>query len=621
MPRTVRKGRRLAPALACVVLGLPIASSAQTPPAGLMARCKVAAAASEGEVKRGGLRLLPIVMDRFSISGKDGPFFCAPSTAARRIVDRAPKAATAQPGINLAGQADVKGSLRPTLFTMPETQKRLQAMVDRIATASPYPNSPRPKVLLSANLGYNAEARPDNTIIVWLGVFEGDAGKPATDLTDNDIYWLMAHEYAHHVLHHANRDDVGQARRKAARQVVRIYQRGAMLESTLRYSEASPLPGEAKLDVRDAREAHQRLRFVMDSVIDPMWGRMQEDEADAAGFDLVALTGLRPRITLSTARFEAGEKSRDARIAEIGKEMQDAGAKALQNPSVKSAISSGTLGPAFETLADSVLKAFVAGLKSWAAEFISRDHRSADAREAGLDRYRDAAYERSKIGLPGGGLSTAQIGAITALPELREGLVAARAVLQAQQALEATPSNRAEAAIQLAVANKTRFGREAYVLYWNARLALADGRTEQAVTQLEAARKAPNVSPQAYRELARLYATTGRIPKAQQVIAEGRTRTGDPDYFLPEDVRVLSRQRLLEAVPPVLATCRRTEREQIMLDCQHAAMDVDYAKLTEAQKRQLEENAYFGEESSKKPGWRPSFGDLRAVGDLFDRDE
>jgi len=45
--------------------------------------------------------------------------------------------------MSLSAQADVRGSLRPTLFTMPETQKRLQAMVDRIADAWPYPDAPR----------------------------------------------------------------------------------------------------------------------------------------------------------------------------------------------------------------------------------------------------------------------------------------------------------------------------------------------------------------------------------------------------------------------------------------------------------------------------------------------
>jgi len=146
-------------------------------------------------------------------------------------------------------------------------------------------------VLISANVGFNAEARVDNTIIVWLGVFEGEPGQPAADLTDNDLYWLLGHEYSHLALQHAGRDEVGEGQRKMARDAARIYQRGAMLESTLRYSEATPLSGPARLEVRDARETHRRLRFLMDSVLYPSWGRAQEDEADVAGYDATVLVG------------------------------------------------------------------------------------------------------------------------------------------------------------------------------------------------------------------------------------------------------------------------------------------------------------------------------------------
>lgn len=569
---------------------------AQTPPAALVAQCQAArTAVPAAPRKSGGLK---VGGGGFSINGKNGAFLCSKEAAGRRAADAS--AAGTGGGMGLAAQADVRGSLRPTLFYMPETQKRLQAMVDRIAATWPYPDAPHPKVLISANVGFNAEARADNTIVVWLGVFEGDPGQPATDLTDNDLYWLLGHEYSHIALNHAGRDEVIEGQRRTARDIARVYQQGAMLESTLRYSDSSgTLSGPAKLEVRDARESHRRLRFVMDSLIAPAWGRAQEDEADVAGYDIVALTGMRPRTSLATGRFAASEKSRDARVAEMRGRMDESAKTALADPSVQSSMMSGALGPAFSSVAGTLGRGLYEGFKQTFTEWASRDHRSAKDREEGLARYRAAAYEKPGIALTGGAVRT-EVDAILTLPELRQGLVAARSVTDAQIALDAEPSNTVEATRFIGVALKTIFGREAYVLYWAARVELAQGRTDAAIAYLEKARVSPSISPEAYRELARLYATTGRIPQAQAIVAEGRRKTGDPDYFLPEDVRIASRQSNLQAVKPIMQACQKTRREQVMLDCQNAVLDVDYARLSDSQKAQLEEAALWGTEQQEK---------------------
>lgn len=610
--------------VAIALSALTAAAVAQTPPPILVAQCAAAGTAVGAAPKKsivssigGGLRAGGSTMlDRFSISGKGGAFLCSKDAAARRAVDRVAAPAPAD-GMGLAAQADVRGTLRPTLFTMPQTQKRLQAMVDRIAAAWPYPDAPRPTVLISANVGFNAEARADNTIIVWLGVFEGEPGQPATDLTDNDLYWLLGHEYAHLALNHAGRDEVVEGQRRFARDMARMYQRGAMLESTLRYSDSSgALSGPAKLEIRDARESHRRLRFVMDSLIAPMWGRVQEDEADAAGYDIVALMGQRPRTSLATGRFEASEKSRDARIEEMRGRMAANADAALKDPSVQASLESGALGPAFNSVANTLAKDLYDDLSKQFVEWVSRDHRAAKAREEGLERYRVAAYEKQNIVLTGGAVRT-EVDAILALPELRQGLIAARSTTDAQVALDRAPADTAEATRLIGVALKTIFGREAYVLYWAARVELAQGRTDTAIKYLEKARVSPNVSPEAYRELARLYAITGRVPLAQAVIAEGRRKTGDSDYFLPEDVRVASRQKNLAAVPPMIERCRKTRRDQIMLDCQNAALDVDYASLSDAQKRQLEEAAYWGSQEEGEKAKVPGLKDLPGLGRIL----
>jgi hypothetical protein len=609
----IARGAVVATVLAAVAGPAP----AQTPPPQLVEQC-AASRSAVGDVPRGnrtgfGSALRP---GGFAISGRDGVFLCSRAAAARRAQDRTAAPVSGQ-GMGLAAQADVRGTLRPTLFAMPQTQARLQAMVDRIAAAWPYPDAPRPKVLISANVGFNAEARADNTIVVWLGVFEGDAGQPATDLSDNDLYWLLGHEYAHLALNHAGRDEVVEGQRRFARDAARVYERGARLESTLRYADSSgALSGPAKLEVRDSREAHQRLRFIMDSMIAPMWGRAQEDEADVAGYDIVALLGQRPRTSLATGRFEASEQGRDAQLEEMNDRMEDSAETALADPTVQSALASGSFGAAFTSLAGTLGKSLLEGMGKAFTAWSSRDHRPARQREEGIEKYRAAAYERRGVVLTGGLVRT-EVDAILASPELRQGLIAARAVAGAQDALNQEPSDTAGAMRQMTIALRTPFGREAYVLYWAARVELAQGRTEAAVVWLEKARNAPNVSPEAYRELARLYAVSGRIPQAMAVTAEGRRKIGDSDYFLPEDVRVASRTRNLDAVPPIVDQCRRTRREQIMLDCQNAALDVDYASLSDSQKRQLEDAAYWGTGEKQDSPKVPSLDELKGLGRLL----
>lgn len=592
---SAKLGRTAALSAASLLALTAAGAVAQTPPPTLVAQCEAARATPAAPKKSGGMKM----GGGFSISGKNGAFLCSKEAAGRRAADAS--AAATGGGMGLAAQADVRGSLRPTLFYMPETQKRLQAMVDRIAATWPYPDAPHPKVLISANVGFNAEARADNTIVVWLGVFEGDPGQPATDLTDNDLYWLLGHEYSHIALNHAGRDEVIEGQRRKARDLARVYQEGAKLESTLRYADSSgTLGGPARLEVRDAREAHERFRFVTDSLIAPSWGRAQEDEADVAGYDVVALMGQRPRTSLATGRFEASEQTREQRMAAVNARMKESGKTALGNPSVQAAMASGALGPAFTAVALTLGKGILVALTSKGSPLTVSDHRPAKERQEGLDKYRVAAYEKQGITLTGGAVRT-EVDAILALPELRQGLVAARSVTNAQIALDAEPSDAAGATQFIGVALKTIFGREAYVLYWAARVELAQGRTDAAIGFLEKARVSPSVSPEAYRELARLYAVSGRIPQAQAIVAEGRRKTGDPDYFLPEDIRIASRQSNLGGVKPIMEACRKTRREQVMLDCQNAVLDVDYAHLSESQKAELQEAALWGNEEQDGP--------------------
>jgi len=558
----------------------------------------------------GGLaRIGSTTIDRFSISGRDGVFLCSPGQAAQATEraarpEPAPAATkTTTPGggpavLSLSAQADVRGDMRPTLFQMNQTQARLQAMVDRLAKAWPYPNAPRPRVLISANLAYNAEARPDNTLTVWLGVFEGTTPGTLTDqLTDNDLYWLLGHEYAHLALGHSRRDEAAEGQRKLLQSMTSLYQRGAVLEANMRYAEPG-VNADMRERIEDSKEAHRRLRFLVDKIAMPFWGRMLEDEADAAGYDVAALAGYQPRWSYSTTQFALGEKAMDDRVDAVKSGLSKKASALLADPQYQAALNQGQFSAAANTMGEALKKSLIEETKSQAIDWMSRDHRSAKARSEGMERYRQAAYDRTQI-TPASGKIVAETTGLMSLTELAEAVRAARAASNAENALDPVQGedpqvSYAKAASEIQIALNTPFKREAYIRLVAARVALAQNRPGDAVNHLEAARSSPNVSPDAYRELARLYAKRGSLAQAQTIVTEGRSKTGDYDYFLPEDVRILVRGHKFKEAGPVIGKCRASQREQIILDCLDALSDLDQSKLTEQQKQQFHDLAYWG---------------------------
>jgi hypothetical protein len=339
---------------------------------------------------------------------------------------------------------------------------------------------------------------------------------------------------------------------------------------------------------------------MMDHVLYPVWGRMQEDEADAAGIDAAFLAGVTPRYAYSVDQFEASETNIEKRIETIQTNMTARAKKVMDDPRYKAALDQGDMSTAFNSVFESLKKGLYEGVRKWITDLVSRDHRSAKARREGMGKYMLTAYVDGKLLPENAELSSVAADQLRALPELAKGIAAARAVSAAELALNANPTNKAEASRQIGLALKGPFSGEAYVRATAAQVSLAYGRTNEAIAHLEMARKAKYPSPEAYRELIKLYANSGRTPLARTILIEGRKRIPDSDYFLPSDVRIQTRSRQFEALEKTFAACRASDRDQIMLDCQAAALDTDYKSLTPKDKERLQTLAYWGEEPKAK---------------------
>lgn len=552
--------------------------------------------------------------DRFSVSGKGGPYACSPETGARVAALRAKQAQAAAAekaakaggplkakGLNLALQADAAGKMRPTLLHMPQTQARLQQIVNNLAKAWPYPDATGgkvPTVLIDANLGYNAEARADNTIVVWLGVLADPTEGVSQELSDGDLYWMLGHEYAHLALGHMESDEMGEFQRRFLHDVITMTKRGAMLESSINYAETAPGADapDLKEAYRDAREGQQGLRYVMDNLLYPAWGRMQEDEADAAGIDAAYLAGVPPRTAHSVAQFAASETAIEKRIENVQAGMTQRADKVMQDPRYKAALEQGDFAGAFSPVMKALEKGLYQGLRKWFTETFNKEHRSAANRNDGLSRYKKAAYYATELLPPNPEPVDGITEDLLKLPELKSGIATARQVRAAELALEAVPADRAAAARAIAPALKGPFANEAYVRFVAHRVARAHDRYGEATAHLEVAVKSRYPSPEAFRELIRLYARGNQIDKARQTLVKARATVPDSDYFLPSDIRIQIRTRQYDAAQQTLEKCRATRREQIMLNCQEATFEGDYKNLTDKEKKRLKELALWGEE-------------------------
>lgn len=562
------------------------------------------------------------VGDKFTVEGKGGPYVCRPKIAAQVVANNAIRATVAEevrkakaagkppPARSLfAAEAGVSGRLQPSLVNMPRTQEKLQRIVDDIATAWPYPGMPRVEVLIDATLGYNAQARADDTIVVWLGALTIEGGEVNSDLSDRELYWLLGHEYAHLALGHMLTEESGESQRRLLHNMANVYQRGAMLGSSIDFAE--PALDAKSTDLRascdDARSAHRHLRFLMDSVAYPAWKRTQEDEADAAGMDLAYLAGVQPAPYYSVTRFGASEVDLDKRLAGVQANMTQRAEKVINDPAFKAALERGSFAEAHLGVFESLKKGLYEGLRKWFTETFSREHRSASNRTDGLSKYKKGAFEgllptAPPLLGPDGRPPRGWAGELVDLKELSDGLAGARAVRDAQTAMEALPTNKEEASRQIGIALKGLLKDEPYVRFTAHEIALLHGRKAEAIQHLEVATRPGQryPSPQAYKELVRLYATSGQMQKARETVTRGRSKITDSDYFLSSDIRILVRSRQLDGVEALLAKCRATDREQIMLDCQEAVLDGDYSKLSEAEQKKLNDLALWGGEPKKQ---------------------
>lgn len=559
--------------------------------------------------------------DRFSVSGKGGPYLCRAGTVTRvaaiaaRRTERARATEKAQMAVREEAVApedrvELAGRLRPTLLSMPKTQRRLQAMLEEIEQAWPYKGVPGARVLISVDLGYEVEARPDWTIIVPLGVLADEAGEVSSQLTDGELYWLLGRAYAHLALGHFEDEGSFDEHRRSQQSLSRVYERNGSLEDAIRYARStSRQVGGGLAENYDATLWKSRhIRFSFDRVTRPTWRRYQEDEVDAAALDLVYLLGISPDITTSLRRAEMADKSRVKRLDTLLSLMDERTDQLTAAPEFREALASGPLATRFEEIFETLRRGLYDGLRFTAQSWFLGDRRSPRSREEGISRYRREAFGRTGLAefAAGAGANRETVGPLLADPELTEGLKTARAMAAADAALEGDPVDLAEADRQIAIALKGQLRNASSVRFLAYEVAVARGDTDAAMDHLGVAVQGTHPVPEAFRELARLQTLKGQLAGARAIADDRRRAVSDRGYFLPAAIRLAGQSRRFDAMDDLVASCQATGRPVLEADCDLAVLDLNYGGFGEPELLRLLANKKPTEDKPPAPR-RPQF--------------
>ena len=506
---------------------------------------------------------LPKLFGGYAVDGAKGTYICQVSgqTFAGTAGSDAKTLATLT--------ADQRGEFQDRQLDMPRTTERLQAIVDGIAAQWPYPKPDKVLVRIAGTSVFQAEALPDNSIKVHLGLL-------TTGRTESEIAFVLAHEYAHIVLGHLKRnDDIANQNRlistvsDAYYYSVKISQlKWAQVGSTLVLN-----PGDIKTIIgarQKAEDASQQLHLVLDVFVAPAWKRAQEDQADATGYDLARKAGFDAddgsQVAFQDISQSEGQQTTvvDKLTADVDTSLKTAAqvqADALAAKAQKTGFDPDMLETAGQGLWTTFNGTFRdAALKTLKGVF-TRTHRSAQDRNLGLSTYSTAAWieDEGRLNVPKW-LGDAQAEA--------EFVAAAQVVAEIDKSQAARLSGDIPAArLEVNKALATVYRNSPMVLNENARVLIRELRPQDANTTFLAAHRSPYQSVVAYQDHVNLLLAMKQWQAAKTQADAASERFGDSKPFLPDYIAIAFATRQDDAAVAQLKTCIGFEDAQLKQAC------------------------------------------------------
>jgi hypothetical protein len=511
---------------------------------------------------------------------------------------------------------------------MPQTEQAMSALLSRLEAQWPHRDPGVIRIHIFGSSAYAPRAKPDNSIIVPLGLLERAQ-------TDDEVAWVIAHEFSHLALrHYARSADLAQ-REHAAEMLETMAELGLGLStqrvshvgSTYQFYQVSDPASARRAD--EAWSRSQQLREIL-LLGDALASREQEDEADADGFDLAWAAGYDAETgsTQALTVVEEDDKRAAAQAKSLQEKLQTALRTSVSGNDVVQAVNGNTSFAAGDIEKRLLRKAIFMGTEV-ILNTLSQNHRPAKIRIKGLAAYSESAYPDT--GAAPRDPTHTWLDAVRATAEYKEAVVAVNARDKAMQDIDAGDPKKA--ADDLEPALTTRYAHAPLILdvhgavydglgdfadadrsYEEAdRAGLAPpptrgppsvaarpsnkrrrggpGTSAVAVSPTAAAPPAQTARPFdpylaqgliGYNDHILLLVRHEDFARARAKIAEAERRFGDHTRFLPAMINIAARTHDNVAMMRGLDECFATEDEALRAECRDAIYDDQQHKMVES---------------------------------------
>lgn len=399
-----------------------------------------------------GAQCVPGISCGFSVNGKKGPFLdneVTPETLARADTETS---AGLSDGRSLDSVSLNKGALAGTGIRMPQAEARLQEMLARIRAGWPAQlRTPPPiTVRILGSTSYGPVAHPDNVITVPLGLL-------INAKYDDEVMWVLAHEFAHIALAHFSREAKQRRLKSNVEKAVDCTRVGLALAQT-RFSTSGNQITATHVEDKSLQAASLQV-WAKSAILNDFLeaynqhlSRRQEDQADVVGYDLAYRAKYSQDGFDTALKYLKIEEERNGTWlkqfgTDLGGYMQRAGGQAGAQ-----VLSGGKVNDVLGGLLNGFTRNAKSLLLKRLGDMVFASHRPAGKRLTGMHAYVDRAY-------PNGDnpdAVSAWLTSVRAGSDYRDAKIAVDAVDKARHDIPVTPCADADEACKLAVATGLR---------------------------------------------------------------------------------------------------------------------------------------------------------------------
>lgn len=407
------------------------------------------------------------------------------------------------------------------LVAIAPLQDYLDGIVQKLGRGWPGEMPPL-KIGLVDSYAFGPSADPYGNIFVPLGMLENVA-------SEDEIAAMLAHEMSHVLLRHHDRRKAFIQQKENVTRMATLAILGATVADTrmdragdqVRFNQKNP--AETGKIINRTLLYSALINSFSDNVWNTAWGRVQEDQADLLGVDLLIRAGYAPRAAShSLQRLDDYQGKQTPLMATFLQERQLGLTAAVTKLDVN-----GVFKEAQTFLNQGMLVSITT-----ASDYLQRSHMSPMQRDKDLRQYLQREYQGERRAQ----VERSRWSHLREDPRVRAALSAYRDAYGANVALERKDLRGAQALVERAlsspVANQPGIRRAAFNLH------LAQGNRQQAAATLQAIENWRLASPELYELAISARLNNGDPQGALALIDQGEQNFGSEEMFIVQKIHV-----------------------------------------------------------------------------------